>query len=63
MVGRFLEGLRKRAFNMKKSNRSAGNKRHGQAASEGRKLVTMLNEKGVVEGGVIPNSYSDVGSP
>ena len=35
-----------------------GFKRHGQVADEGRKQVTISNEKGGREGGVIPNTWN-----
>ena len=36
---------------------------HEQVGSEGRKAVKVLNEKGFWEGGVIPNTCSDIRSP
>ena len=33
---------------------------HEQVGSEGRKAVKVLNEKGFWEGGVIPNTCSDI---
>ena len=36
---------------------------HEQVGSEGRKAVKVFNEKGFWEGGVIPNTCSDIRSP
>ena len=67
--GRFVQAPETGSRNgrsMLEEKTNVGYRGHGQVASEGRKrcvnMLNMLNEKGFWEGGVIPNTYSDVRS-